>query len=191
MVGNLIGRRAGGLAVGRSAPAGQPDRTVVFVAEDTGLTELEPNADDVPTAQPSRFTVDVAATSISALAYDLKRDDLYVGMAAGTVGRRGLRPSLPRQRRVAAEYDWVTGYSMIGGLFVRPDGVVYVLDDPALLDPAEPIGTGRMFHVGLPAAHVGGGQPGVRQDGPARVHGHAARRRSSAASAAWASTPAT
>ena len=43
---------------------------------------------------------------------------------------------------------------MIGGLSVRPDGVVYVLDDPALLDPAEPLGTGRLFHVGLPAAHI-------------------------------------
>ena len=32
-----------------------------------------------------------------------------------------------------------------------------VVDDPALLDPAEPIGTGRLFHVGLPAAHVTAG----------------------------------
>ena len=43
---------------------------------------------------------------------------------------------------------------MIGGFGLRPDGVLYVADDPALLDPAEPIGTGRMFHVGLPAAHI-------------------------------------
>ena len=159
VVGNLVGRRAAGIAVGRNAPAGQPgSRTVVFVAEDTGLTELEPNPDDVPTAQPSRFTVDVAASSISALAYDLKRDDLYVGMAAGTVA--GV-DSVHRFHvgGTAAEYDWVTGYSMIGGLFVRPDGVVYVLDDPALLDPAEPIGTGRMFHVGLPAAQVAANSP--------------------------------
>ena len=46
---------------------------------------------------------------------------------------------------------------MIGGLAVRPDGFVLVLDDPALLDPAEPLGTGRMFHIGLPAAHIAGG----------------------------------
>ena len=108
-----------------AAPAASPSavtrrtvRTVAFVAEDTGLTELEPNADSVPTAQPSRFTVDVAASSISALAYDLKRDDLYVGMAAGTVA--GV-DSVHRFHvdGAPAEYDWVTGYSMIGGL-VRP-----------------------------------------------------------------------
>ena len=37
-----------------------------------------------------------------------------------------------------------------------------MVDDPALLDPAEPLGTGRMFHVGLPAAHVAG--PAVTND---------------------------
>ena len=29
-----------------------------------------------------------------------------------------------------------------------------MVDDPALLEPAEPLGTGRLFQVGLPAAHV-------------------------------------
>ena len=57
---------------------------------------------------------------------------------------------------------------MIGGLSVRPDGVVYVLDDPALLDPAEPLGTGRMFHVGLPGGAHRHGRRGVRQHRRAR-----------------------
>ena len=36
---------------------------------------------------------------------------------------------------------------MVGGLGLRPDGDLIVVDDPALLDPAEPMGTGRMFVV--------------------------------------------
>ena len=71
-----------------ATPAAAPR---VFVAEDTGLTELEPNADDVPTAQALALHLDVAAHRSRALAYDLKRDDLYVGTADGTVAGVGLR----------------------------------------------------------------------------------------------------
>ena len=31
-----------------------------------------------------------------------------------------------------------------------------MVDDPALLDPAEPLGMGRMFVAGKPAAHATG-----------------------------------
>jgi hypothetical protein len=64
------------------------------------------------------------------------------------------------------DLDWRTGYSMVGGLGLRPDGVLFVLDDPALLDPAEPLGTGRMFHIGLPAAHIVGAGAFVAVDQP-------------------------
>ena len=52
------------------------------------------------------------------------------------------------------QLGYARGFSMVGGLGLRPDGVVYVVDDPALLDPAEPLGTGRMFQVGLPSAKI-------------------------------------
>ena len=41
---------------------------------------------------------------------------------------------------------------------LRPDGLLYVVDDPALLDPAEPLGTGRMFQVGMPSAKIAAGR---------------------------------
>ena len=43
---------------------------------------------------------------------------------------------------------------MVGGIAEAADGNLFVVDDPALLDPAEPMGTGRMFHVGLPGARA-------------------------------------
>jgi hypothetical protein len=148
VVGNLAGRGAEGVAAGRDAEG----RLTVYVAEAGAVTQVEPNAQTQPDAEASPFAVD-AATPAAALAYDLKRDDLYVGTAAGTVEGADVVHRFPT-RGGEAEREFVAGYSMIGGLSVRPDGVLYVLDDPALLDANEPLGTGRMFHVGLPAAHV-------------------------------------
>ena len=68
---------------------------------------------------------------------------------------------------------------MIGGLGLRPDGVVYVVDDPALLDPAEPMGTGRMFHIGLPAAHIPAGRSTTRAAEPPTAASPPTRRRPS------------
>ena len=70
---------------------------------------------------------------------------------------------------------------MVGGLGLRPDGDLIVVDDPALLDPAEPLGTGRMFVAGQPAAHATGAQ--VHQgpptaSSPSRGDGVSDRRRS-------------
>ena len=143
------GRRAGGIAAGRDASG----RTLLYIIEDTGLTELVPNAVNPPVARPSSIVLPAGAATAGALIYDLKRDHLYVGTAEGTaLGADVVHRFSPLTG--GAELRWLEGYSMIGGLSVRPDGVVYVLDDPALLDPAEPLGTGRLFHVGLPAAHI-------------------------------------
>jgi hypothetical protein len=148
VVGNAASGRTSGLAVGRDAL----DRTRVFLGEDTQVTALRPNGVLPPTAQPTGYDLG-AGTTVSALAYDGPRDDLYVGTANGTT------PGADAVHRVhtgtgAVELDWLTGYSMVGGLALRPDGVLYVLDDPALLDASEPLGLGRMYHVGLPAAHA-------------------------------------
>ena len=89
--------------------------------------------------------------------YDLARDKLYVGTANGAdPGGRGHRHRIrvdtpPPDRRRARVCD-----RLLDGRRHRrrPDGRLLVVDDPALLEPAEPLGTGRMFQVGLPAAHV-------------------------------------
>jgi hypothetical protein len=142
------GRRAGGIAAGRDASG----RTLLYIIEDTGITELVPNAVNPPVARPSSIVLPAGAATAGALIYDLERDHLYVGTAEGTGPVDVVHRFSPLTG--GAELRWLEGYSMIGGLSVRPDGVVYVLDDPALLDPAEPLGTGRLFHVGLPAAHI-------------------------------------
>ena len=65
---------------------------------------------------------------------------------------------------------------MIGGVSVRSDGDVDVVDDPALLEADEPLGHGRMFRVGGPVAPVTA-RPGRRSDQGqhARLHGDGRR----------------
>jgi hypothetical protein len=59
------------------------------------------------------------------------------------------------------------GFTMVGGLAVRPDtGAVLVLDDPALVTEGEPIGMGRLFQVGTPYARI--------SSGPSKVAGQTA-----------------
>ena len=51
-------------------------------------------------------------------------------------------------------------FNMVGGLGVRPDGQLLVTDDVALTLPDEPIGTGRLYQVGSPAANIVSGPTG-------------------------------
>ena len=51
-------------------------------------------------------------------------------------------------------------FNMVGGLGVRPDGQVLVTDDVALTLPDEPIGTGRLYQIGSPAANIASGPTG-------------------------------
>ena len=149
------GDGATAVAAGRNAAGA----TIVYVAEAGGLRQVRPNANTTPTTSAS-FNVlgsvdNTAPASIGSLAYDLESDHLYVGTADGTtaadVGKDAVhrfKVGEPQVRRFA------TGYSMIGGLGILPDGKLLVLDDAALLDPAEPLGTGTLSLVGLPSAHV-------------------------------------
>ena len=147
------GRRANAVAAGLD----DTDRTTVWIGEDAGIGVLRPNAVAPPTSQPSGFTLPAGA-AVSALISDLGRDHLWVGTANGTTAADAGIDTVDRFTTStpggAPQRGYATGYSMIGGFGLRPDGVLYVADDPALLDPAEPIGTGRLFHVGLPAAHI-------------------------------------
>ena len=93
--------------------------------------------------------------------YDLAADKLYVGTADGLAqadaGIDDVIADRPGHGRRPSTPTFATGFSMVGGIGAGAERPPYVVDDPALLDPAEPIGTGRLFHVGLPAAHVTAG----------------------------------
>jgi hypothetical protein len=127
-------------------------KTTVYVAETAGLRQFHPGAGGGD--QPTPFSVDAPA----ALTYDLDRHLLYSGTANGlTQADKGI----DHVQRVATDAnsveEYATGFSMVGGLGVRPDGAVMVVDDEALLDPAEPIGTGLLYIAGLPASRITGG----------------------------------
>ena len=126
-------------------------KTTVYVAETSGLRQFHPGGG---ASQPTPFAVDAPA----ALTYDLSRHLLYSGTANGlTQADKGI----DHVQRVATDTntveEYATGFSMVGGLGVRPDGAVMVVDDEALLDPAEPIGTGLLYIAGLPASRITGG----------------------------------
>ena len=149
------GRGPGAIAVGGTAAA-----PIVYVAETVGLRELAPNAATPPTTIAT--SLPAAPGTISALIYDQANDALYAGtgdaagppVAADTDRVHRYKPNATGAARLEA--DFAKGFSVVGGFGLRPDGDVTVVDDPALLDPAEPIGTGRMFVAGKPAAHATG-----------------------------------
>ncbi|MGH2943794.1 MAG: hypothetical protein ACRDLN_13575, partial [Solirubrobacteraceae bacterium] len=112
---------------------------------------------------PATLTASAAAipgvANAGAMAYDLQRDLLYVGTAEGVdltnVGDdRFLRVDPATMQPVGPA---IGGFSMIGGIGLRNDGRILVVDDRALLDPAEPLGEGRLYQIGNPAARIASG----------------------------------
>src|SRR3954466_1667993 len=148
----LVGRTADGRGVGAVAAgfdsAGQ---TTVYAAERTGVRQFHPNGSGNAVSTASPFT----AVSPNAMAYDTTRRLLYLGTANGVTQADA---GIDVVQRIATNSNtsetYATGFSMVGGLNVRSDGAVVVVDDDALLDPAEPIGNGKMFVAGLPSARI-------------------------------------
>ena len=151
---DVVGQTATVNAPGRSPPARMdPDAPPLYIAEDAGLGRLRPG--NATTLASPAFRVHGVTTRH-------RRACLPPQPATCWSARpRGCQPGQDVVQRIKVsdgdiEAEYGRGYSMIGGLAVRPDGFVLVLDDPALLDAAEPMGMGRMFHIGLPAAHIAG-----------------------------------
>jgi hypothetical protein len=177
---DVVGRASGvknfeALAVGQRTVGGTKE-PVIYIGEATGLTRIIPQEGQTPVAEP--VTLNGFTGSIGALAYDKARDLLYVGTADAGGDPEAL-PPVP----VANDTDRVVRFSvdgtdtedpsidlvnqgeigrfnMVGGLGVRPDGQVLVTDDVALTLPDEPIGTGRLYQIGSPQAHVASGPTG-------------------------------
>src|SRR4051794_11423 len=163
----VVGRTSDGRGSMAVAAGGLDENgaRTVYVVEAADLRELHLSATATPT---TRASFDVGPDTIGALAYDPGRNVLYAGTANGlTQADKGADRLHRFSTDTGAELGDVTGFSMVGGLGVRPDGKVFVLEDAALLDPAEPIGTGLMYLVGLPVAHIASGPTGDPAGDPA------------------------
>ena len=156
------GRGSSAVAATRDAEG----RTLVYVSESTGITEFRPLAGRTVTPVPASIPGlgnPAVVGGVSSMVSDLEHNHLWLGTADAAVdppipGDPG-NPGADQVHRVRLgdreiDLGHAKGYSMVGGLGLRSDGVLYVMDDPALLDAAEPLGMGRMFQVGRPAAHV-------------------------------------
>jgi hypothetical protein len=160
LVGTVPAGGASSVAAGRD----ESGRLTVYVAEASGLLQLHPQTFNPPVASANSFT-SAAPGTLSALTYDLVNDVLYAGTANGvSAADKGIdklmRFDVDPEANVAGaapDIGYATGFSMVGGLAIASGGNVFVHDDEALLDPAEPIGTGKMFLVGLPFARIAAG----------------------------------
>src|SRR4051812_5072593 len=143
-------RGVSGVAAGFNS-AGQ---TTVYAAERTGVRQFTPGGSGTATSQSVPFT----AVAPNAMAYDKARRLLYLGTANGVTAADAGTDIVQRVATNSNSTEtYATGLSMVGGLDVRSDGAVVVVDDDALLDPAEPIGNGKMYVAGLPAARITSG----------------------------------
>jgi hypothetical protein len=176
-VGTTAALDAAGNPVLHSGTGKPVMKPVLYIGEALGITRLidprGPGADGrVPQAEP--LTVPGAPVA-SALAYDQARHFLYVGTAnaapdptlvpptAPTPGSdRVIRYHVGGTDKAAPDSPTMIGqpfgtFSMVGGLGLRPDGRLLVADDVALTMDSEPIGTGRLLQVGVPAARIAAG----------------------------------
>ncbi|MEA2249039.1 MAG: hypothetical protein QOH46_3568 [Solirubrobacteraceae bacterium] len=157
--------------------AGKPVlKPVLYIGEPLGITRLidpqGPVAGRMPQAQP--LSIDGAPLA-STLAYDKARHFLYAG-TANAAGEAAVVPPIPATPgsdrvmrfhvggtdKATPDTPQIVGapfgkFSMVGGLGVRHDGRLLVADDVALTMASEPLGTGRLFQVGAPAARISAG----------------------------------
>jgi hypothetical protein len=147
-------------------------RPVIYIAGAEGIDRLEnprvEGEDDAPTTLTTTPVAIPGVGSPGAMTYDLQRDLLYVGTADGIVEDpvtdeiTSITGGVDRLLRIDPATmqtvgDPVGGFSMIGGLGLRNDGRILVVDDKALLDEAEPMAEGVMYQIGLPAARIASG----------------------------------
>ena len=112
------------------------------------------------------------AQVVSALTYEILDAAAGTGdllrrhgrLASRRRGRRERRPRVPLARRSGLPSQVADGLSTVGGFGPRHGGGLLVLDDPAIVMPGEPIGTGRMFSVGATWARITGGPTGATND---------------------------
>lgn len=174
-VAQLIGRTTDGrgtsaIAVGRNVSGVM----TVYVGETGGITQitapLTPGVARVPVPAPLSPQVAGAGSMV----VDPSSAALYVGTAdaldPGDAGIDVLHEYdvAPGAATFGQETDAafpVTGFTAVGGVGLDTrDGGVLVLDDPAIITPGEPIGTGRLFHVGRPVARILSGPSGATND---------------------------
>ena len=101
------------------------------------------------------------------LAYDRARNQLYVGTAEAVgpapadVGSDSVRrysvTDITADSATHTLMDELGRFTMVGGLGLRADGHLLVVDDVALITDGEPMGTGRLYQVGGPVARIAAG----------------------------------
>jgi hypothetical protein len=165
------GDRAEVLAIGQRTDTETGERRpVIYLVGATLERLINPRIEgeeDAPTTLTATATPIAGVAGIGAMQYDLQRDLLYVGTAEGLVedAAGNVISATPRTDRLvrvdpatmSTVGEAVTGFSMVGGIGIRNDGRILVVDDEALLDPAEPPAAGFLYQIGNPAARITGG----------------------------------
>lgn len=152
------------IAAGRDAAGA----LTLYIAETVGIRSLKPNALLAnQTTLPTPY--DVGANGgpndpdgVSGMAFDLDDGILYAGTSTELAAFGSGSDDLFRfDVDTGAGGVYASGFDMVGGVSMGMGDEVFVMDDPALLDPAEPLGMGRMWRVGPPAARILSGPSAV------------------------------
>jgi hypothetical protein len=146
------GRGAFGVAAGRDALGA----LTVYFGGPSGVEMIHPNAAAPPIATTA--PVNIGASAVNSLGYDLTNDILYVG--TGNAANAGERIDVVDKFTVATsstENNFATGFTLPAGISVRPDGNLIIVDDDAGLPGGVEGNTGRMFVTGLPSARITAG----------------------------------
>ena len=116
------------------------------------------------------------AQLVSALTYEIVdaaagTGDLYAGTADSLPAAEGDANAdrVFRWQSSGLPTQVADGLSTVGGFGPRHGGGLLVLDDPAIVTPGDPVGTGRMFSVGAAWARIKNDQDrrhGRLRDGP-------------------------
>ncbi|HEX2160423.1 MAG TPA: Ig-like domain repeat protein [Thermoleophilaceae bacterium] len=168
----VIGQTSDG-AGALSLTAGRDDdgAFVLYVGEPAGIRMLRPNAllpNQVTLPTPYDIGLNDPQAVLTgregapALAFDYDDGILYAGTAS-ELAPPGQIAGVDDVYRFDVDFPnggsnaddpYATGFSMVGGMAIGLGDELLVLDDRALLDPAEPLGEGRLFRVGPPGARI-------------------------------------
>ena len=148
-VGQTAGvRGAGALAAGKD----RNGATTIYLAENVGggISALHPGT---ATTTASATALGLPGEAFGGLAYDAKTGVLYGGTANIVVPNQLIDTveAFPVDPAGAQDNSFATGLGGVGGVAVKPDGTLLVVDDPSGNGNA---GEGRMLATGVPAALI-------------------------------------
>lgn len=133
-----------GFAGEKAVPSLAALGTTLYLAESTGVTQIDLASATPPTAVPiPNLAVALPGGLPTALAVDASRNRLY----AGTTNSNGIDQIDVVTPATGDVETYSTGLSGVSAVFLEPDGSLLVADDPTVSSGAQAEGQGRLWTI--------------------------------------------